>query len=343
MRLDDPASDSAPGRIRRCGKCRYSLAKLPSMGRCPACGENFGTDQSPFDHICLGCRYDLTGLAPNASCPECGLSIERSRLGDSLVHSPKAYVRAIHLGAGIALLGAMIWTIVPSAGAVVLVYLDDPGAPGPSRYFQPALFTTLGSIPIGLVLAVVGLWRMSVPDPLPVIRERGDRARQTLRISLAVAVGLGVLQVLFALGLMLSYGLLDNFVFQALAALILIASIATVMVSAASYTAWIAHRIGDPRLVDNAKSLRIAGGIVGALSAVAWMSCPCIGLLSLPFTLTMLILYDVVLVRLRRQLHDILRAPCQIREIAAATSSAGPSRSPISQAPGDCPPNPPPP
>lgn len=309
MSLDKPPSGAQLRSLRHCRKCGYSLAGHGGEGLCPECGESFGVPSPPrsFDHICLGCGYDLKGLPDDAKCPECGLDIAHSRLGDSLRNSPRSHITAMRRGATLALAGGILWLLGPIGGIGFIV-----GGLLPAAQSQPWLFTVqnclLATIPVGLVLAISGLWRLSVPDPSPVIRDRGTRSRRILRISLILSTLLGLLQILLALGLSFSTMIQASYVAQTTAAIVLLASIVAVLVSGASYIAWLARRIPDQRLIGLAQSVRTGSAVIGPICAVMLISCPCVGALTIPAVFALLVLYAELLFTLRKRLGEVLMA-----------------------------------
>ena len=83
------------------------------------------------------------------------------------------------------------------------------------------------------------------------------------------------------------------------AVIVLLASIVAVLISAASYIAWLARRIPDPRLEGLAQSVRTGSAVIGPICAITFFTCPCGGVLTVPAVLALLILYAELLFKLR--------------------------------------------
>lgn len=121
--------------------------------------------REPLDHAgrlegnlpCRCCAYNLRGHAPDANCPECGSPVALS-LRYFLRYSSARWVRALAGGAD-ALCLAVLLAGVAWLGAGAAGFLPGPVLPW-AFVFAWAALGVLGS----LLLAVVGLWRITSPE-----------------------------------------------------------------------------------------------------------------------------------------------------------------------------------
>lgn len=101
------------------------------------------------DLSCLNCDYNLRGMPASAACPECGMAIGVSLRQDSLADAPADWLVTVRDGAGM-------------IGWGVLLTLPLP--------------------PVGLMLAWLGLWRVTLPEPHRIEPWTDRRARFAARV-----------------------------------------------------------------------------------------------------------------------------------------------------------------
>ena len=130
------------------------------------------------DLPCSACEYNLKGLSADANCPECGQAVART-LRFGLVHSDPAWLR--RQAAAVPWLAALC---VTNAVRSDFGYLNFPAA----AYTGHALSIAASA------LALVGCWRLSVPDERATATDdedgsirRGLRLAATLLVLLTVA------------------------------------------------------------------------------------------------------------------------------------------------------------
>lgn len=122
------------------------------------------------DLSCLNCGYNLRGMPCSADCPECGMAIGVSLRRDSLADAPADWLVTLRGGAG------MIWW------GVLLAF------PLP---------------PVGMVLAWMGLWRVTLAEPHRIEPWTDRRARLAARVFATLGtLGLALLLSVTAFALL---------------------------------------------------------------------------------------------------------------------------------------------
>ena len=115
------------------------------------------------DLSCLSCDYVLRGLLPSGQCPECGSPIARSLSRGWLQFCDLGWLARVRSGAGWVLLGILASLPMCACGrgtASVLVHV------------------TMHCIPLAIV--ALGVWRLTCPEPGPVVAKY-ERARMYAR------------------------------------------------------------------------------------------------------------------------------------------------------------------
>lgn len=118
------------------------------------------------DFGCPGCGYNLRAQRLGGSCPECGRTIDAQRSDNTLAHCEAGYLRKIQRGAALLAVGVLLaWPL---------------GYPG-------------------LVVATLGIWQLTTPEP-------GRRERRSERMARNLArwfTAVGTPASLAAMGLTL--------------------------------------------------------------------------------------------------------------------------------------------
>jgi hypothetical protein len=134
------------------------------------------------DAPCTNCGYSLRGLDIDSVCPECArpvrLSLERRRLGLASAE----YLRALHLGAGVLLLGLILAVAIGGVSALQYTTL------GTFRYAVPLVVWPSLDFAVS-VLVAFGIWKLSIDDPgLPPHDQARGNARTLRTAALALPV-----------------------------------------------------------------------------------------------------------------------------------------------------------
>lgn len=216
---------------------------------------------------CVGCGYDLVGLAEDGPCPECGVPIGRSISGDHLVASSKEFRQKLARGARLALQGAWAgWVSLTLLTLYALVaYSGGPIANGAM------------AVPVAIAMAITFLasgvgWReLTAGDP-DLIGDGGERwvLRFVLRLYalfLGYAAPFLVLAWLALESMSLSGGHGSAFVLVPVA----MATLPTLALSGAiaAEVSWLARRLLEGNLADNARGLAPTGWVALGLLIVA--------------------------------------------------------------------------
>ncbi len=244
-----------------CGQCGYNLHGLTPQGNCPECGRPIEPPKPTpeemlerEDVFCGQCGYNLHGLTPWGNCPECGTPVERSLRGNLLLYSSPEYLKRLHQG-NVLVIASIIANLVFVALLVLVslwVSVGAGAAPPAMRTVQVA--GTVAGVPISLV-ALIGWWFFSAPDPAFVGIEPASAARKVLRAALAAQLLITVGHVLHlpyatpGLPTLTPAGLIE-------VALMLAAMTASViqLVAAMLYLRWLTPRLPDASLFRRSKT-----------------------------------------------------------------------------------------
>ncbi|MCH7791931.1 MAG: hypothetical protein IID31_06595 [Planctomycetes bacterium] len=131
---------------------------------------------------CPRCGYELTGLSAEGRCPECGSPVAAALRPDHLVYSSPDYVAKLHMGAFLVVLSLAI-LIVHFIGGTFFAFAGRIGGAGGA-----ALFSIVGFA--NGILALIGWWLLSSPDPGKAGVDRGATSRRVLRVLLSVRIAI---------------------------------------------------------------------------------------------------------------------------------------------------------
>ncbi len=157
------------------------------------------------DIPCRKCGYNLRGLLPDGVCPECATAVGRSLHGDLLRFCDPDWVQTLASGMNWIVWGIIIGVALSCAGGGLGSLLMS---------FRPRGIATLpvtGAKLVGTVVAMVGYWMVTTPDPGRVAAEPSHSSRRLVRITQVIglllaptSLGLGIipslLQILLAIG-----------------------------------------------------------------------------------------------------------------------------------------------
>lgn len=211
-------------------------------------------DMVAVDAPCTNCGYSLRGLSLDAVCPECAravrLSLERRRLG---LASPD-YLRTLHNGTGVLLLGLILAVAFGGIGALQYTTL------GTFRYTVPlVVWPSLDFL--AAIFVAIGLWQLTIDDPgLPA----HDQARGNARTLRAAAVVLAIVHALQLVAAAVTAAplpaalasfvpLLDAASFL-LRVMVVVGAWLFIATGVCNLVRWLAARLPEPALYSNARS-----------------------------------------------------------------------------------------
>ena len=121
--------------------------------------------------ICVGCGYSLRGLDLKGTCPECGLQISISTRPNLLLYSQSPWLQRLRSGATWGCAGLFVGLPFP------FYFCGMMGGPNPTLEFRTVALPILLLGPL-----LLGVWRLTTPEPLPALIERQISARRCCRI-----------------------------------------------------------------------------------------------------------------------------------------------------------------
>lgn len=129
------------------------------------------------DVSCRKCGYNLRGLLPDGRCPECGTAVGRSLHGDLLRFSDPDWVQKLASGMNWIFASIIIGLIGGVLGAIFLGVFSSILS---SRSF--IVLAPSSGLVFGLV-ALVGYWKVTTPDPARLSGESNLSSRKLVRIA----------------------------------------------------------------------------------------------------------------------------------------------------------------
>ncbi|MDZ4828650.1 MAG: hypothetical protein SGJ09_00450 [Phycisphaerae bacterium] len=144
--------------------------------------------------VCLACGYSLAGLPTDGRCPECATPVARSLRGNMLEYANPDYVRSLQRGVELVMVGtvvaAMWWVATPIIMSVFV---------GQGRLtFDGGMKLVVGADFLGAVLLLAGYWFLTSPDPALRDSASDVRSRHWLR-GLIIFIAVTTLVGLFAI------------------------------------------------------------------------------------------------------------------------------------------------
>ncbi len=242
------------------------------------------------DVPCLNCGYNLRGLQEDGRCPECGTPVERSLKGNLLIYSSPEHVASLHTGVFLILAGIIVQILTYIGSIVALGVLATQSGGARLGGGATGVVSFISLVVSGVLL--IGWWMFSAPDPAIVGTNTGSRARQAVRITVAVSA------MVMAVNAVLEYAVPASSTSGVILTSSKTANLVAMLVkffAAMFYLRWLAGRLPDDRVFKRATLLM---WLVPVLVLVAL----CTLYLSL---LVALVLYWNLLDRVRRDLKEI--------------------------------------
>jgi hypothetical protein len=139
------------------------------------------------DCTCRGCGYNLRGLEAQGRCTECGLWVQESLLSDELRNASLAWLTRVLLGFRL-----MYWSQVAMLVLATIIFFS-------LMTDMATVALVVGSVGmiVCVLIAPVGLFVATAPDPAALARGRARDWRRASRVlllaTLAVAIGTPVI------------------------------------------------------------------------------------------------------------------------------------------------------
>ncbi|MDX2146565.1 MAG: hypothetical protein SFZ23_03500 [Planctomycetota bacterium] len=250
------------------------------------------------DRYCVACAYNLRGLRPSQACPECQTPIAQSLRGILLRFASVDYVRTVHRGALILVIG------IPAYWAMVIgaIFVDVLAPVAAQAANQPTLTSVadgvmdFGAVGFSLLLAF-GYWKYSTPDPAMSIREGPSTARKVLRtmvvLQLVAEIGSGFVAQAIRPAALPGPVTLD-LVFMGMSFVCGIVQFFAVL----SYTRWLVRRVPEPAMMKRCTRYQWLLPTLAVLGSI---------ILMIGFVVA-IVMYWSLLNDVRGQLRRILRA-----------------------------------
>ncbi|MBI1338202.1 MAG: hypothetical protein GC164_14755 [Phycisphaera sp.] len=142
---------------------------------------------------CLACGYNLRGTNLNGRCPECGTAVGRSAHGDLLLYCEPTWVSQLAKGMNFVLVSILVGFLIGCLSSSAVAY-------SASQHAQPQVQWVQLLHLVPNIIALVGYWLLTTPEPRQQMTEAGLSARSLARGCLVAAQGLGVMQIGVSLG-----------------------------------------------------------------------------------------------------------------------------------------------
>jgi len=247
------------------------------------------------DQACIRCSYNLRGLPVAGRCPECGTPVADSLRGTLLQYAAPEYLATIHAGLRLVLFSILASVAFMVIGIIAGIWM--PGLSGFELLLQGVNF-------IIVVVAIVGYWRFTTPDPLFAGQEKPDAARKVARAAVAVQAAMAAVSFIVAFsgggavaapGPGAPPGALLLFMIGMIAGLVSLVGFAVQFFSIMRYTRWLGRRVPDDFLI------RRSGTYLWLLPVIAIVGLVAMGL----GPLIALVMYWNLLDRLQKHLKSI--------------------------------------
>ncbi len=247
-----------------CVNCRYNLRTQPVDGKCPECGHPVTETTAGYlpildregrvadDLSCVNCGYNLRTLSATGICPECAAQVARSARGHYLQHAPARWVKRLASGALmmiIAIAAAIALGVMMIVAGIIIGTVGGQIPPG----LEDALLILSCVFGAGVVsLVVIGLTRLTAPNPVSTFRKGGFTARRLVRWC-ALALPVLVLGGWFLSPLPGVVGITPMPFFPGIHRILLLVAFVILALALLRHIATLMHRIPRPGLVTFAK------------------------------------------------------------------------------------------
>jgi hypothetical protein len=202
---------------------------------------------------CVGCGYNLFGLSQDGQCPECGMAKADSIRGDKLAFANQAWLAGVCRG--LTLLYVACLTTLASFAVVLIGLIVLALAPGVPLWMS-MLSAILRIAAVGVpILAMVGVFLATVPDPAESLRESPTSHRRVARMTAVAMVAsvllrFGIERLVIAQNFSAKSGETCIIAAEILGRVLVLAMILTLF----TYLATLARRIPNPSMADSGVS-----------------------------------------------------------------------------------------
>ncbi len=131
------------------------------------------------DIICIGCGYNLHGLDRGGQCPECGMAVAESVRGDNLAHANPKWLADVR--SGLTYLYASCLITVAVAAVFFILLFAASLLENADFWFKLLGYVLRGLAILVPILAILGIFRSTAPDPGMSLRESETSMRRVTR------------------------------------------------------------------------------------------------------------------------------------------------------------------
>ncbi|MBP7747750.1 MAG: hypothetical protein KA383_16660 [Phycisphaerae bacterium] len=192
-----PRAAVAAGAV--CGNCGRQLT-VADPECCVECGLPVSVSRAAHaapepdgvltsDVPCRQCGYNLRGLRRSGQCPECATLVALSAREDLLCYAEPAYVA--HVASGVRWIAFGLALVAVGLIAAVLFLFATLASPSPALDYllnAASILLLSACLVIGPILMLIGLWRVSCPEPKSHLPFRQDALRLAVRVCLPLGL-----------------------------------------------------------------------------------------------------------------------------------------------------------
>ena len=139
------------------------------------------------DLECVKCKYNLRTIHADAACPECGTAVGRSFLGNRLRYCNPKWLAGVWHGLN---------CLAGAAGCLMVLILPQSFIHADLMLAETWTYVMATTIATGLVLAVIGVWRASLPDPDRIEPESTVNGRRMARVFLTSTAAIFIVMLI---------------------------------------------------------------------------------------------------------------------------------------------------